>query len=108
MGGGIMKFISCGTYNTTLKDFCENNKDKKIFIHKDSLPVVRVAVLEKRPIVLKYPKNMEEELNKLDYFEFVGYSRLDNISPIYKLTSTNNNIILPPNGEVISVLKDWC
>ena len=55
---------------------------------------------------MKYPKNMEDELNELDHFEFVNYSRIDG-NPIYKLISTNKEHYIPFGGERLPEMEGY-
>lgn len=48
---------------------------------------------------LKFPKEMEEQLNEMEHLHFIGYSKLDD-NPIYQL-----KIALPPNFEIIKSIK---
>lgn len=49
--------------------------------------------------LVKYPKEMEEDLKELKHLHFVGYSKIDN-NPIYQI-----EMALPENFEIINSIE---
>lgn len=82
-----------------IEDFLENTSADdldKLYLATSALKSNEVDNI-KDYIVIKYPKEMKSKLDKLEYFEFIGVSRL-NDDVIYKI-----NI---PIGEVIENFKN--
>lgn len=52
-------------------------------------------------IVLKYPKELKHVLDRNHLFEFIGLSKLDNVSPIYKIKIPNGFEIIPSVDTLI-------
>jgi hypothetical protein len=71
----------------------------------DNIPLIRDSkieeILDKKEdfIVVKYPKTAANpNINNIE-FEFIGYSKIDNESPIYKLK-------LPSGFEIVKSTND--
>lgn len=82
--------------NTILES--KNDEDK----NKGEAQVIFWA---KKPLILKYPPELKEKLDKNPILDFLGYSKLDNKSPIYKVKNSSD-ILIPGGFEVVPELKE--
>lgn len=49
----------------------------------------QVIFWAQKPLILKYPPELKEKLDKNPILDFLGYSKLDNKSPIYKVKNSS-------------------
>ena len=79
-----------------LNMFCENTIEDKI----DTEQIYyQTSTFSSKSIVVKYPYEMKNELDKLSYLTYIGNSKIDNISPIYKIN-------LPDGYNIVPLLDD--
>ena len=102
MGYSKSKYNDCIYNSLELSDELLDLYGDDQIVRDSKINTILDTSLNESAIILKYPSYMKDELDKNSNMEFIGVSRLDNSSPIYKIKIPKGYQIV---DSVDSILK---